>query len=382
MHSGIDVSRFVSMYAMGAIFPITAGLLLFGWRALGAVLVICITTVGATFVWRRIGSRGAQLRYDHALWTALLLAMALPAELFTASRATPSEMLLWPMLVAGGVLLAIFNWLLGGLGAGRVHPVLVTYLLIFVCFKEMLTPHYVLQRRHMFFGDLYRAMPAEIRAMGNQPWIRAPDVRDYDSVHADPPAQTLITYTTGGQRSVEHVWISLDALLRDRVPPLEDLIVGGQPAPLGSGSAIALIIGGLYLLYRGLIDYRVPLIIIITAIAAILVLPVPVRISENDAEWHWLAMHTPGVGWQIGLTLANYELMAGPLMFTAFYLATSSAVRPVARRARVVYALIIGSLAAVFQLYVSVAIGPYLALLAASLLTPTFDKWFRPRTLV
>jgi len=48
----------------------------------------------------------------------------------------------------------------------------------------------------------------------------------------------------------------------------------------------------------------------------------------------------------------------------------------------VVYALIIGSLAAVFQLYVSVAIGPYLALLAASLLTPTFDKWFRPRTLV
>jgi hypothetical protein len=52
------------------------------------------------------------------------------------------------------------------------------------------------------------------------------------------------------------------------------------------------------------------------------------------------------------------------------------------RRARTLYALLIGILAAVFQLYVSVSIGPYLALLAVSLATPTLDKLFPPRTLV
>jgi Na+-translocating ferredoxin:NAD+ oxidoreductase RnfD subunit len=52
------------------------------------------------------------------------------------------------------------------------------------------------------------------------------------------------------------------------------------------------------------------------------------------------------------------------------------------RRARTIFAPLIGLLAAIFQLYASVSIGPYLALLAASLLTPWLDRPFRPRTLV
>jgi hypothetical protein len=47
-----------------------------------------------------------------------------------------------------------------------------------------------------------------------------------------------------------------------------------------------------------------------------------------------------------------------------------------------VYAVLIGVLAAVFQLYLAVSIGPYLALLAISVLTPLIDALFRPRTLV
>ena len=64
------------------------------------------------------------------------------------------------------------------------------------------------------------------------------------------------------------------------------------------------------------------------------------------------------------------------------YLATAPAVRPMARRARVLYAAAAGALTAIFQLYLSVSWGPYLALLAASLLTPLMDRWFRPRALV
>jgi electron transport complex protein RnfD len=74
--------------------------------------------------------------------------------------------------------------------------------------------------------------------------------------------------------------------------------------------------------------------------------------------------------------------MAGPLLLTAFFLATAPAVRPMARRGRVLYALLIGVLAAFFQLYVSVSYGSYVALLLVSGLTPVFDRWFKPNPLV
>jgi Na+-translocating ferredoxin:NAD+ oxidoreductase RnfD subunit len=65
-----------------------------------------------------------------------------------------------------------------------------------------------------------------------------------------------------------------------------------------------------------------------------------------------------------------------------FFLATAPALRPMARRARVIYGLLVGILAAGLQLYASISYGPYLALLIVSLLTPLLDRFFRTRPLV
>jgi hypothetical protein len=98
------------------------------------------------------------------------------------------------------------------------------------------------------------------------------------------------------------------------------------------------------------------------AYAAILILPIPVAIHEITGEatrhWHWLAMRQPSIGSALAVTFANYEVMASPLLFTAFFLATSPAIRPLARRGRVIYALLVGALSARQQLYVSVSVGP------------------------
>jgi Na+-translocating ferredoxin:NAD+ oxidoreductase RnfD subunit len=82
------------------------------------------------------------------------------------------------------------------------------------------------------------------------------------------------------------------------------------------------------------------------------------------------------------LTFVHYELLAGPTLFMALFLATWPSIRPIERGARALYAALIGILAAMFQLYASVSYGPYMALLIASLLTPWFDKWLRPKPLV
>lgn len=369
-HSGVTVRRFFVLHLMATLFPITAGITLYGWRAMLVLAGVVGAAAAGVLVWRRIGIRGQQLRYAHCLWLAALLALTLPPHLASQH--------FWPILPAAGLALVGFTWLLGGVGAGRVHPVLLAHLLIVVFFQPAMVPHYILQRDDLFFGDVLDVAGDVTPQSRAQPWIAGP-IDAADSIYAEPAAQQLIFFTSGSQLP-DRKRLSLSALLRDRMPPLEDLVIAGEPGSIGTSCVLASLIGGLFLLYRGLIDYRVPLIIFLSAFFAMLVLPAPVEITDTAPIYQWLAVRR--VGWPVAVTFVHYELMAGPGAFMAFFLATAPAVRPMARRARVLYAIIVGVLCAGFQLYFTVAEGPYLALLLVSLLTPTLEKWFRPRPLV
>ncbi|HEY2842729.1 MAG TPA: RnfABCDGE type electron transport complex subunit D, partial [Bryobacteraceae bacterium] len=221
---------------------------------------------------------------------------------------------------------------------------------------------------------------AGARFVEKDPWTKRFTTAGQDAEFSEPASEPLSHYTRGREK-LTGGWLPIQSLLRDELPPLEDLVVGGHPAPIGTGSAIAVIIGGLFLLYRGLIDFRIPLMIVMVEFAALLVLPMPVVLT-NQTRWFWVIARQPEVGWATGITFANYEMMASPLLFMAFFLATSTSIRPMSRRARIIYAVICGGASAALQLYVGVAIGPYIGLLFASLFTPMLDMWFRPRPLV
>jgi electron transport complex protein RnfD len=378
-HSGIGVAGFYSMHLMGIALPLTAGLLLYGWRAVIVVASVLASTLAAVAVWRRVGTRGHQLRFSHAAWLATLLAMMLPAHLATGAPDSLGE-ITWMVLPAAGFSLALIMWLIGGLGAGRIHPSVVTLLLLAGLFGDMLTPRVVLHRDHVFIGDLLKASAPDQRVARGDSWITHGGVGDSDAERAEPAANALIQYTTGRERPA-HGWLPIQGLLRDGMPPLEDLIIGGNPGPIGISSRLTVIVGGLFLLYRGLIDIRIPLIISLVEFAALLILPIPTVIA-NHPQWRWIALRDPTVGLATAITFANYEIMASPMIFMAFFLATSPAVRPMGRRARTIYASMIGLLCAALQLYFSVDYGPYVALLIASLLTPALDWLFRPRPLI
>ncbi len=387
LHSGMTVPRYFAMHLMGAVFPVTAGLLLFGWRAIGVIFMTLMTAIGAAFIWRRVGLRGAGISYTHVGWLAILLSLTLPPHLFSAYLPNqPALAPLWPVIPAAAMLLVALTWLLGGLGSSRVHPVLLVSLFLTVLFRTQFVPHTVLQARHAFYGDVNdaaapaqgpQAPPQRIR----DPWISTPTIPKQDALWREPASQRLIFYTSGTERP-DRSSLSLEDLVRDRMPPLEDLIIGGHPAPIGAASAVAVIIGGLFLLYHGLIDFRIPLLIFLTAFLSLLILPVPAVITDTAKEWHWLPLREPGIGWKLAVTFVNYEMLAGALPLVAFFFAPAPAVRPMYRRGRAVSAVLIGVLTAVFQLYVDVATGAYVALFAVSLLTPALDTWMRPRALV
>jgi Na+-translocating ferredoxin:NAD+ oxidoreductase RnfD subunit len=379
-HSGTSVGQFHRMHYAAALFPLTGGLMLYGWRALGVVGAVVASAAVAVPVWRRVGAAGRQLSMSHVVWHAALLGLMLPPHLVRWGAGSVGWSI-WPILPAAGVLLVMASWTLGGLGAGRVHPVVVAWLLLAALFQAAMAPRYVLQRHRVVVGSLFDAAPADVRTTaGGQPWVTGARAPEHDAMWLEPASDRLAAFTRG-DAPPERGLLRMTGMLRDHLPPLEDLIVGGQPGPVGTTSAVAVIIGGLFLLYRGLVDFRIPLLGVTTALVLMLVLPIPARIG-SEPQWRWLAMREPDVGWPTAVTLANYEIMASPLLFAAFFLATSTSVRPMARRARAIYAIAFGALAAVCQLYASVAMGPYLALLFAGLLAPTLDKWFRPRALV
>ncbi len=390
-HSGMTLSAFFSLHVMGALFPITAAALLYGWRALLLIGVVLSSAVLSLLVWRRIGSRGRQVRLAHTLWLALLLALMLPVHLMTGDPPFDEPLVgaQWAIAVGAGMLVVMLAWLLGGAGSGRVHPVLVAYLFLVVIFKQALVPHWVLQKDHLFLGDVRRVDRGSTSIAWSEGWTRTPAAMGRDSLNETSAAEKLSAFTSG-QKRPDRTWLSLDGLLRDEMPPLEDLILGGQPGPIGAASAIAVIVGGLFLLYRGVIDFRIPLFIYISAMAAFIVLPVPAVIREvntgglshTQIDWRWLAMRSHDVGPAKAVTFANYEAMSGPLLFMAFFLATSPAIRPMTRRARTIYAVLIGVLTAAMQLFIGLSFAPYLALLLVSLITPTLDLWFKPKTLV
>lgn len=376
----IGLPHYFTMHLIGAAFPAAAGVVLFGWRALLTMGLVVGSTVGASIIWKRTGPGADSIRLDHATYLALLLSLTLPAHLATRQ---PIDGLVqpWMILPALGLGLAGLIRVMGGPDSGRGHPVLMLHLLLALLFLPALVPRFTLVPQHMVFGDVLKAAVSPSLQRGAEPWILSKVDPPYQAMTVDSPGQNLGMYTRG-RGFPELDFLSLDGLLRDRLPPLEDLVIGGQPAPIGQSSAIALIVGGLFLLYRGLMDYRIPLFIMLSAWVTLLILPVPVSITESGAEWRWLVMREPAVGWATALTFVNYSLLASPLLFTAFFLATSPAIRPMPRCPRWWWACLIGVSAAVLQLYVSVSLGPYLALLMVGLLTPVLDRWWRPRTRV
>ncbi|HEX2971870.1 MAG TPA: RnfABCDGE type electron transport complex subunit D [Tepidisphaeraceae bacterium] len=350
-------------HVMGALFPLVAGIVLYGWRAAAVSLVVMGATALGVYVWGHVGMRGAIIRYPRALWLALLLSLMLPPHLILGTARPPFEMdlMIWAILPAAGLLLAILLWLIGGMRWAPIHPLLLVYLVLVFCYHESLTPHVVLHRARLAVGDVMDIDPLASPSGSNpEPWICLTEKPRQDALYLETPAaQRLADYTRGLPR--QRAPMAMEAMLRDYMPPLEDVAFGGHPGPIGASSAIALLVGGLVLLYFGAIDYRVPLIILSIAFAGFSLLPT-------------LVMQGAQADWEGSVTFANYEIMASPLLLMAIFLATHREICPANRKARGIFALLVGLLTVGSQLYLSVAYGPYIALGIGALLTPWLEQ--------
>ena len=138
------------------------------------------------------------------------------------------------------------------------------------------------------------------------------------------------------------------------LPPLSDLFLGRIPGCLGETSAILLIIGGIYLIYRGVITWRIPAAYIGTVAAISL-------ITEGSI---------------IGM---SYHLFAGGLMIGAFYMATDYSSSPVTPRGKIVYGIGAGLITMLIRKVGGFPEGVSYSILLMNVAAPLIDKYTSPK---
>jgi hypothetical protein len=362
--------------------PFVAGVIAFGWRAILVIAAALACHFVASKVWRRITAEpdGGRVAWPERLVPPLLVAATLPAEAATIDR--------WPVIPAAMLLLAMLQSLRPRAGKVRIAPALTTIVLSHLLIGPSLVPHGTLQRSNAVVGDVASARLSVVPILawhaGDRPAID-PEGAPQGAIAVPPVAQTIGAYLAG-RPAVDFAdpldvdsAVTMDALLRSSLPPLDDVVALGAPAPIGMASLSLIIIAILYGSWRGRLDVRIPVIATSVAYLLVVLLPVPVLVERGERSWRWLAVLSQGVGADAAMTFVNYVVMGTPALFAAGLLANLGAVRPLRRRARIPWAVLLGALLAPSLLYLPPAWGPYAAVLIAGLLARGFDRLFAPR---
>jgi len=111
------------------------------------------------------------------------------------------------------------------------------------------------------------------------------------------------------------------------------------------------LLGGIYLFYKGVIDYRIP-----------------VGIGATVAVFALLAGENP-----------VFHLLAGSVLFGAVYMATDMVTSPVTKAGRWIFGVGIGVIIMVIRIWGGYPEGVTFAILLMNAVTPLLNRWTRPR---
>jgi len=143
-------------------------------------------------------------------------------------------------------------------------------------------------------------------------------------------------------------------------PDLLTLFLGFHGGCIGEVSALAILIGGLYLIVKKVISIRIPLTYILSTLVFVALINV---VSGND----------------ITITYLAGQLLSGGLLVGAFFMATDYATSPITAKGQILYGIILGLMTALFRVLGSSAEGVSYAIIIGNLLVPIIEKITVPK---
>ncbi len=144
-----------------------------------------------------------------------------------------------------------------------------------------------------------------------------------------------------------------------------EMFLGWIPGSLGETSALALLAGGLFLIIKKIVDWRLPASYIGTVVLLTFVFP-----------------HKTGDGFSAFFSGDPVvHLFAGGLFLGAFFMATDMVTSPLTVRGQIVFGVGCGVLTAVIRLYGGYPEGVCYSILLMNTFVPLIDRYTRPRKL-
>ena len=289
-----ESTRRIMIDVIIALVPATAcGIYFFGLGALWTVLICVVTAVGAEALLQLIMKRKVTALDGSAALTGLLIALNLP----------PSVP--WWIPIIGAVFgIAVVKQAFGGIGSNFLNP----------------------------------ALAARAFLMASWPSIMTTWTMPVDAVSTATPLAAL---KMGGAQ----------------LSPYLDMAIGNVGGCIGETSAIALLLGGIYLIARRVIDPSIPVVYIGT-VALFTFIAGPEGLFTGDALYH---------------------ILAGGLMLGAFFMATDYTTSPMSLKGKIIFALGCGVITSVIRLWGGYPEGVSYSILLMNLTVPLINRAFKPK---
>jgi electron transport complex protein RnfD len=291
-----DVKWIMYMVLMALLPACACGVVFYGWRALWVLAVCAGSCVGVEALACRLRGRALSIEDGSALLTGVLLGMNL------------SPLAPWWLCVIGSLLaIGLGKQLYGGLGYNPFNPALVGRVGLLIAFPRLMTTW---------------MQPAPWRFVG-------------DAVTAATPLGIWKTNHTVGADYLQ--WF-----------------LGNSAGCIGETSEAALLLGGLFLIARGIIRWQVPLSFIGT-------------VAVFTGILHWLSPATQ--------PLPLFHVLSGGLFLGAFFMATDMVTTPLTRLGGVLFGVGCGVVTCMIRVWGGYPEGVSFSILIMNSLTPFLDRF-------
>lgn len=366
-----DIMRWVCI-ALGPAFGV--GLYVFGWYSL-LLTVLCVASCVLTeALCQRMRKAPVTVGDFSAVLTGLLLAATLPPNVS------------WWVPVLGGVFaIAIVKQAFGGLGSNIWNPALAARAFLQVSIPtELNSPlwPYIRDKGQdvmtrigttldgsfgeytKFAGDAWMKhdLPAGVTPM-MAVTSQAPDII------SQATTLTAMKAVTVPAEIAKSGALTLQSLMPDYIDRVRDSFIGIEGGCIAEVSAVALILGGLFLLFKKIITWEAPVFYIGTVLLLTWVLPAPVHIAGGGTAY---------TEWLSGPVLLQF--FGGGLLLAAFFMDTDYVTTPMTRSGKIIFAVGCGVITAMIRLYSGAyPEGCCYSILIMNTCVPLIDAWTRPR---
>ena len=269
---------------------LAASIYFFGMNALMLTVVSVISCVVAEVFMQKLFKKKVTVSDLSAVITGILLAFNLPAS-------AP-----WWMPVFGGFFaICIAKQIFGGIGSNFMNPALAARAAIMASWPGLIT-NYITP----------------------------------DGVASATPLQLMKAGTTG------------------ELPSLMDMAIGNIGGVIGETCSILLVLGGIYLIVKKVIDWKIPCLYILTTIVLL-------------------------AAFGVDISLLPYHILGGGLILGAFFMATDFVTCPVTPNGRIIFAIGCGIITAIIRVYGGMAEGVSYAIILMNTATPLIESLTTPK---